>query len=372
LKTRGNAAIPSFYDLNPLFAGNMMSNNQRNTNRRLFSEALESRALMAGDLVHNFVMPHDVNDDGNVSAIDALAIINKLNDDSFDLQTISDLSKPDVNDDSILSPLDALHVINLINDPSSPRTESNEFWLQGTNGARAQVELEVAGAETELSIKLKSAEANKSYPVTLNDVALGELTTDSKGRGRIKLSQGDDNRSHLPLPASLTTLTPDMELTIGQIVSGRVGNLSNSTSSGVNSSSDDNSSSSSSSSISSSTTGPTTGGNQQGFSPIALLATFPGTQIKAEYEIDERRGSMVRKFEVEIEDAERNTAYDVLIDGKKVATIVTDSRGDGKLKFSSSPKDSRETMMPLEFPALSEGASISVGKHNTTFRKVVG
>lgn len=349
--------------------------NKSPNRRRLMSETLERRELLAGDLVHNFVMPHDVNDDGNVSAIDVLTIINKLNDDSFDLQSSDDLSKPDVNDDSILSALDALQVVNVINDPSSLPSNSNEFWMPGSGGARAQVELETEGSETELSIKLKSAEPNQSYSVTLYDIALGELTTDSKGRGRIKLSRGDDNRSHLPLPDALTFLTPEMELTIGEIVSGRIGEVSSSSSSNGSSSSSDGSSSSSddnSSSNSSSNSGGSTGGSQQGFSPIALLATFTGSQIKAEYEVDERRGSQVRKFEVEIEDAARNTSYTVTVDGQEVATLVTDSRGDAKLKYSTSPRDSRETMMPSDFPAISEGATIAINASSSTFRRVAG
>lgn len=330
-------------------------------NRRLLRvENLEQRALMASDLVHNFVMPHDANDDGSVDAIDVLTIINKLNDDTFDLRTINDLSKPDVNDDSMVSVLDALQVINLINDPSLLPGESEEYWLTGSDGARAQVELETTGAETELSIKLKSAEANQSYAVTLNDIVLGQLTTDSKGRGRIKMSRGDDNRSHLPLPDSLTTLTPDMELTIGQIVSGPIGKPGNSSSNDDSSSSD-----------SSPDSGNTTIGNQPIFTPIALLATFRNSQNKAEYEVDERRGSLVRKFEVEIEDAERNKSYVVTVNGLDVGTLVTNSRGDAKLKLSSSPKDSRETLMPVEFPAILEGATISIGTLTTTFRRVI-
>lgn len=348
-----------------------MSTLQRSAKRRLLSETLETRAMMAADLAHNFVLPHDVNDDGSVSAIDVLSIINKLNDDSFDLATSDDLSKPDVNDDSLLSALDALQVVNVINNPSSLPSQSRESWLQGSQGARAQVELETEDSETELSIKLISAEANQSYSVTLNDIALGELTTDSKGRGRIKLSRGDDNRSHLPLPDALTTLTPDMELTIGQIVNGRIGDSSNSSSSDdSSSSSDDNSSSDDSSSNSSSSSGGSSGGNQQGFSPIELLATFPGSQIKAEYEVDERRGNMVRKFEVEIEDAARNTTFAVVVDGRRVATLVTDSSGEAKLKYSTSPRESRETMMPSDFPTISEGSTITIDAISSTFRRI--
>lgn len=351
---------------------------KKNNRRRLMCETLENRMLLAADLVHNFLMPHDVNDDGMVSPIDVLSIVNKLNDDSYDLQSNRDLSKPDVNDDSILSALDALKVVNAINDPSSLPSGSNEVWLQGAGGAHAQVELETEGSETELSVKLKNAEANQSYSVILNDIAIGELTTDSKGRGRIKLSRGDDNRSHLPLPDALMTLSPEMELTIGQILSGRIGNSSSSllavgsssSSDDSTSSTDDDSSSDNSSSGSSSSSAGSSSGSQQGSSPIELLATFPGSQMKAEYEVNERRSNLVRTFEVEIEDAERNASYTVTVDGQAVATLVTDSRGDAKLKYSTSPKDDREAMMPSAFPAISENSTITIDSLTSVFRKV--
>ncbi|MEZ6136395.1 MAG: dockerin type I domain-containing protein [Pirellulaceae bacterium] len=353
-------------------AGAEMPTQPYSAKRRLFTETLETRAMLAGDLVHNFVMPHDVNDDGNVSAIDVLTIINKLNDDSFDLQSIDDQSKPDVNDDSILSALDALQVVNVINNPDLLPSMSDEFWLLGSGGARAQVELETEGSETELSIKLKSAEANQTYSVTLNDIALGELTTDSKGRGRIKLSRGDDNRSHLPLPDALTALTPAMELTIGQIVNGRIGNAFTSSSTGGSSASGNNSSDDNATGDdSTSNSGGSSSGSQQTFAQVELLANFSDSQLKAEYEVDERRGALERKFEVEIEDAERNKSYAVFVDGQQVATLVTDSRGDAKLKYSTSPRDARETMMPSDFPAIAEGTTVTIESRTATFRKVV-
>jgi hypothetical protein len=83
----------------------------KNRRHRLTSEALEPRTLMAADLVHNFILPHDVNDDSRVSAVDALVIINRINDDlpSSGLRSSSSSSSSDsgfmvdVNDDSRLS-----------------------------------------------------------------------------------------------------------------------------------------------------------------------------------------------------------------------------------------------------------------------------
>ncbi|PHQ31643.1 peroxidase family protein [Rhodopirellula bahusiensis] len=107
-------------------------NSQR---RRLRSETLETRKLLAANLFHNDVFPEDVNEDGQVSAIDALTIINQMNSESASalssqLQDAGGAngegqratsSRPsrgrmtDVNNDGRDTALDALMVINRLN-----------------------------------------------------------------------------------------------------------------------------------------------------------------------------------------------------------------------------------------------------------------
>ncbi|KLU07439.1 Peroxinectin [Rhodopirellula islandica] len=81
--------------------------------RRLRGEPLEARQLMAADFGgyrHNIYDAEDVNDDGRVSAIDALLIINAMtNEISRDENMFTD-----VNGDDRRSALDALRVINRI------------------------------------------------------------------------------------------------------------------------------------------------------------------------------------------------------------------------------------------------------------------
>jgi peroxidase len=77
---------------------------------RLRAEALETRKLLAGDCFHNELIPEDVNDDGMVSALDALTVINllsRLSQDDGDRFT-------DVNNDGLRSAGDAVRVINRI------------------------------------------------------------------------------------------------------------------------------------------------------------------------------------------------------------------------------------------------------------------
>ena len=84
--------------------------------RRLRSETLETRQLLAANLFHNELLPEDVNEDGQVTAADALMVVNRMS-----RQTDGDAgpeSRPDrgqmtdVNNDGRDTVLDALMVVN--------------------------------------------------------------------------------------------------------------------------------------------------------------------------------------------------------------------------------------------------------------------
>jgi uncharacterized protein GlcG (DUF336 family) len=90
--------------------------------RRLQFEGLESRQLMAYPPVHNTLFPEDVNDDSQLTPLDALILINEINTPSA-TSTLSGSASGegesdvflDVNADGSLSPLDVLAVVNAIN-----------------------------------------------------------------------------------------------------------------------------------------------------------------------------------------------------------------------------------------------------------------
>ena len=101
---------------------------RKSQRRRLKPETLETRQLLAANLFHNELLPEDVNEDGAVSALDALMIVNQISRQSAAGQTdvIESLggengnSEPqrgrmtDVNNDGRHTALDALMVINRI------------------------------------------------------------------------------------------------------------------------------------------------------------------------------------------------------------------------------------------------------------------
>lgn len=87
--------------------------------RNLRFEMLEQRQLLAIDTWQNPVQPLDVNGDAHVSPLDALIVINALNEHGpGNLNAIFGSPSQyyyDVNGDDLLSPLDALMIINRLN-----------------------------------------------------------------------------------------------------------------------------------------------------------------------------------------------------------------------------------------------------------------
>jgi hypothetical protein len=103
----------------------------KRTKKRLGTERLESRNLMAGD-VGEF-SPTDVNADGQTSPLDALAVINTIRSQRGSDRS-DEVTRFDVDRDGRVTPLDALTVINEI---KSSRTDAS-LATNGLGGGRLQ------------------------------------------------------------------------------------------------------------------------------------------------------------------------------------------------------------------------------------------
>jgi hypothetical protein len=212
------------------------------------------------------------------------------------------------------------------------------------------VELESLNGETELKIRVDNAPAFKTLGVSLNDIALGQLVTDSRGRGQLVLSRGDDNRDHLPLPDSIQSLSREMEIVIGDIVRGPLGTVtkSESTMGGPSSGS----------------SGSTISASQEFVARFDLVA---GVSRSAEFEQETENGVTKRKFKAQIEHAAPNTSYAVIVNGVSVGSVITNSRGKGSLVLTTQPKDSKETPMPSNFPNVTIGTPVTIGGLSSSF-----
>ena len=116
---------------------------QNRRRRGLFVERLEDRRLLAGDW-QNPRNALDVDDSGIVSPLDALLVINDLDEaGSRMLPAIVTGAAPDyyldVNGDDWTSPLDPLIVINAIEENLQPLAIAPSFRIKTTTSAISSV-----------------------------------------------------------------------------------------------------------------------------------------------------------------------------------------------------------------------------------------
>ena len=98
------------------------SRKQNSSGRQLSSESLEKRELLAGDLMenmsHNYHTPYDVNADYRITAGDAQVVLTKLYQLGAEGEQSAESDEnqffPDVNNDGRLTASDALGVINAL------------------------------------------------------------------------------------------------------------------------------------------------------------------------------------------------------------------------------------------------------------------
>ncbi len=92
---------------------------------------------------------------------------------------------------------------------------------------------------------------------------------------------------------------------------------------------------------------------------------------EAEFEIEVERGITKRKFKAEIEHAIPGSEHIVKVGDLVVGSITADAKGKGKLILSSSPKGTSESLLPSDFPTITESTVVAIGDASGTFKKVL-
>jgi hypothetical protein len=98
-----------------------------------------SVTLHARPYWHNERSPLDVNDDGLITAMDALAVVNHLNLKDEPLPAPSSGQQPphfvDTNGDGFVTPHDVLLVVNHLNYGGGSQAEAEGEWSAGVDAA---------------------------------------------------------------------------------------------------------------------------------------------------------------------------------------------------------------------------------------------
>lgn len=149
---------------------------RQSTRRKLKSENLETRNLLAANLFHNEAMPEDVNEDDQVTALDALTIINRMNREQAG-EAAGDVGRgqmTDVNNDGRNSALDALMVINRLN--------------RDQGGSRGSGSPDVGSGNQDQTDSGTNGDESDAGDTTDDDQSTGGTTTDNQTDLAIELT----------------------------------------------------------------------------------------------------------------------------------------------------------------------------------------
>jgi hypothetical protein len=78
--------------------------------------------------------------------------------------------------------------------------------------------MDKAGVDSGLTIRVDNAPTLGAFPVSINDIALGQLMTDDRGRGQLSIRNGETSHDL----SEFAGLSVDLELAIGDIVKGKL------------------------------------------------------------------------------------------------------------------------------------------------------
>ena len=206
----------------------------------------------------------------------------------------------------------------------------------GTEKGEAELEIESEdrGQKIEFEVQVESATPGSIHDVILDGIAVGQITIDAGGKGRLRLSSDESHGQ--PLPGDFPTAGPGSNVQVGTILSGTLGvdgPANQDDDSSQDDRQDDVSGSGSSTHLASSLTGL---GREHG-------------ETEFESEGDDRGPEL--QFEVEVEDAVPGTVHDVAIDGVVVAQLTVDALGRGRVRLSSKLEEPGDLPIPDNFPA---------------------
>lgn len=92
----------------------------------------------------------------------------------------------------------------------------------------------------------------------------------------------------------------------------------------------------------------------------ALLTGQNGATGRAKSESENENNTVKTNFELEVHNLAASSAFDIVIDGVTVGQINTDGSGEGEIHYSSDPSGG-EIAYPGNFPTLHSGSTILIG-----------
>ncbi|MEZ6089513.1 MAG: dockerin type I domain-containing protein [Pirellulaceae bacterium] len=313
--------------------------------RRSIAEPLESRLLLSADSFHNFLSPNDVNDDGSLTPVDALYVLNRISSKAGGEDVR--VGFPDVNDDQAITPVDALSVINSISKRSSSLLATDQAFalLSGADGARGKAEFERGDDDFKLRIRVQNASTDSLFDVTIDGNVVGTLATDERGRGEARIeSRGFDNEDFLD---ELRVIGAGTEIELVGFAGG-VFKTSSSLDDDLN---DDGVKLRGDGSVDDSQPGAPTTPDPSLAGDVEYKSRLSVGGGEATYEVT----GNLRELKVRFRSASAGSRLSISIGDVVVGEVQIDNRGRGELRFETG-----ERPFPADFPSIRVGTLIKV------------
>ena len=231
-----------------------------------------------------------------------------------------------------------------------------------------EVESEHGRTQRSFEVEVYSATASTTYPVSVAGVVVGQLTTNSIGRGKLEFKDSPE-AGHRAFPANWPGLANGTSVSVDGLVSGTIGNSVG----GLNDGDGDNDGDGANDTDGDHGNGDGNDGNdghggsgidfsnENGEAGLYGTLTGAGVQIgSAGFSTENEHGVVKREFEVRANNLTPGTTYPVTLDGVAVGSVVANAVGYGRLKLSEAPHFG-ETAFPASFPSPTVNSTVALG-----------
>lgn len=202
--------------------------------------------------------------------------------------------------------------------PSAGGSTSSKLRADLSSGAfSAEVAYDQQSSGQTLGIVVTGGTPGAVVEVSIGGVALGSITLDDTGSGRLGLSSSPATPDELPLPGEFKPPGAGDAVDVGDL-SGSFDSVE-----------------------------------------LELKAKLSsgGFRANVKYQVESDKV----KFKVEVQGGEPNAVLDVTAAGVAIGSITVNGEGNGEMRWSSRVHHENEQPLPADFPALAAGDTVTVG-----------
>jgi hypothetical protein len=223
--------------------------------------------------------------------------------------------------------------------------------------AKFEAEQEDVGTKYEFKIKVEQASPG-TMDVLVDSVLVGQITSDSRGRGELKFS--NEPGEHNAFPVNFPTITPGTIVQVGNGLFGTFNGTLQMPTAIENLPLSETPDSNSHDDFSDDEFEVSDDFSDEVPHLESYLSGVNGVRGKASFEVEFDDGSYKAELDIRVRDGQPLSTYDFHVDGLFVGTVSLDAQGRGRVSFSSMPEPD-ESLLPIDSLSIKVGTTVSVG-----------